>query len=974
MKYMNLLSGILALTALLHDWGKANDAFQESLRKKKARDCYRHEWLSCKLVENLCAAADNDADWLQQLAEGKIDEKALIEAIQKNYAQEIGEMPPIASMICWLILCHHRMPTLEKDDCAGFVKAEGSSFQEVLSLIEPEWGYKKTEEVKIPLFSKGLLLDSTVWLQKLKEASQAVLDEQDGLLEIWEADNTRIFLLQARICLMLADYTVSSEEADKTWKGGRHVLYANTCQGKLKQKLAEHLVRVSQQAVQTAIVLPKLMAGMKQAKNVEKLQQASALPDFVWQDLAVQAVRENKAQIEDEVGWFVVNMAGTGCGKTFANAKLAMAISKDGESLRYSLLLGLRSLTLQTGDEYRSRVKLNEDDMAVLIGSATVKELHERLRVGKEEFETAWDDNSDTANMNELLPGDIYGGVAQGEEVLAALFPQHNKVASQKHRRLLYAPVLVSTIDHLMPSTESIRGGRYMLPVLRMMTADIVIDEIDDFTGSDLVAIARLTHLAGMLGRNVILSSATIPPDLSEGLFSAYKSGRALYARFFGKSNAINCVWCDEFMTEVKLMDNQKADDFRMAHAAYVESHCKKLLVQPPKRWAWIKDCSDILNKTGDERRKAYCESMKEAAVILHHNYFVTDKKTNKKVSIGLVRTANIRLCVEVAKYFVETAVWPENMAPRIMVYHSRQTLLLRTLQEKYLDGALKRKGQDTEKIDFTDSVMRKHIDEAEENNILFIVIATPIEEVGRDHDFDWAILEPSSYRSLIQLAGRIRRHRRAFKAKALGNICIMQYNMLALEGKKIAYTLPGFECEEYVLDTHDLQQLVDVEGLAERVDAIPRVSRRESLSPKRRFIDLEHQVLSDFRNLSNVGAAFIHGWQDEYWYLTGLPQTLNPFREGEKDRELYLRKDDVGRYRFYEIDEVSGDFQLIEETYDIVHAEVDESEKFWLERDYGTASGGDKEWSYRVGLLTISEKKRERIYSDQYGMVELIR
>ncbi len=974
MEYMKLLSGILILTSLLHDWGKANDAFQESLRKKKARDCYRHEWLSCKLVENLCAAADNDADWLQQLAEGKIDEKALIAAIQKNYAQEIGEMPPIASMICWLILCHHRMPTLKKEDCAGFVKAEGNSFQEVLSIIEPEWGYKKVDEVKMPMFSKGLLLDSAVWLQELKEASQAVLDEQDKLLEIWEAGNTRIFLLQARICLMLADYAVSSEEADKAWKGGWQVLYANTCQRKLKQKLAEHLVRVSRQAVQIANALPKLMVGMKRARNIEKLQQESKLSAFAWQDLAVKAVRENKAKSEAGGGWFVVNMAGTGCGKTFANAKLAMAISQDGESLRYSLLLGLRSLTLQTGDEYRSRVRLNENDMAVLIGSATVKELYERVKGGKEDCEKVWDDNSDTANMNELMPGDIDGGTAQDEDVLAALFPKNNEDASQKHRRLLYAPVLVSTIDHLMPGTESIRGGRFILPVLRMMTADIVIDEIDDFTGSDLVAIARLTHLAGMLGRNVILSSATIPPDLAEGLFSAYKSGRELYARFCGTSNDINCVWCDEFMTKVKLMDNQKDDDFRRAHAAYVDNHCKKLLSQPPKRWAWIKDCTDIFSKTDDERRKAYCECMKEAAVTLHQNYFVIDKKTNKKVSIGLVRTANIRLCVEVARYFVETAAWPENMAPRIMVYHSRQTLLLRTLQEKYLDGALKRKGQDMEMIDFTDSVMRKHIDEAEGNNILFIVVATPIEEVGRDHDFDWAILEPSSYRSLIQLAGRIRRHRCAFKAKAVGNICIMQYNMLALEGKKIAYTSPGFECEEYVLETHDLQQLVDVDGLAERVDAIPRVSRQEMLLPKRRLIDLEHQVLSDFRNLSNVGAAFIHGWQDEYWYLTGLPQTLNPFREGDRDIELYLEKDDAGRYRFKKMDEESGKFMLVEETYDIVHAEVEDSEKFWLERDYGTAIEVGKEWSYRVGLLTISDKERRRIYSDQYGMVEIIR
>ena len=145
-------------------------------------------------------------------------------------------------------------------------------------------------------------------------------------------------------------------------------------------------------------------------------------------------------------------------------------------------------------------------------------------------------------------------------------------------------------------------------------------------------------------------------------------------------------------------------------------------------------------------------------------------------------------------------------------------------------------------------------------------------------------------------------------------------------------------------------------------------------LLPKRRLIDLEHQVLSDFRNLSNVGAAFIHGWQDEYWYLTGLPQTLNPFREGDRDIEFYLEKDDAGRYRFKKMDEESGKFMLVEETYDIVHAEVEDSEKFWLERDYGTAIEVGKEWSYRVGLLTISDKERRRIYSDQYGMVEIIR
>jgi CRISPR-associated endonuclease/helicase Cas3 len=27
-----------------------------------------------------------------------------------------------------------------------------------------------------------------------------------------------------------------------------------------------------------------------------------------------------------------------------------------------------------------------------------------------------------------------------------------------------------------------------------------------------------------------------------------------------------------------------------------------------------------------------------------------------------------------------------------------------------------------------------------QEKNIIFVLVATPVEEVGRDHDFDWAI------------------------------------------------------------------------------------------------------------------------------------------------------------------------------------------------------------------------------------------
>ena len=54
------------------------------------------------------------------------------------------------------------------------------------------------------------------------------------------------------------------------------------------------------------------------------------------------------------------------------------AISEDGKSLRYILALGLRSLTLQTGDVYQKQLGLDDTELAVLIGSDAVKELHEK--------------------------------------------------------------------------------------------------------------------------------------------------------------------------------------------------------------------------------------------------------------------------------------------------------------------------------------------------------------------------------------------------------------------------------------------------------------------------------------------------------------------------------------------------------------------------------------------------------------------
>ena len=112
--------------------------------------------------------------------------------------------------------------------------------------------------------------------------------------------------------------------------------------------------------------------------------------------------------------------------------------------------------------------------------------------------------------------------------------PLSEWLASKQQRgdsanKLLNAPVVVCTVDHLMPACESTRGRHQISPMLRLLTSDLVLDEPDDFGPEDLYALTRLVHMAGLLGSRVLLSSATLPPALLQGLFAVYLAGRRVF-------------------------------------------------------------------------------------------------------------------------------------------------------------------------------------------------------------------------------------------------------------------------------------------------------------------------------------------------------------------------------------------------------------------------------------------------------------
>lgn len=145
-------------------------------------------------------------------------------------------------------------------------------------------------------------------------------------------------------------------------------------------------------------------------------------------------------------------------------------------------------------------------------------------------------------------------------------------------------------------------------------------------------------------------------------------------------------------------------------------------------------------------------------------------------MSLGVVRMANINPMIAVAKLLI-------NMSPQAdysihyCVYHSQFPLAHRSYKESRLDNALSR--HDEANL-WRQPEIQQALSMTNTSNNIFIVLGTSVVEVGRDHDYDWAIAEPSSLRALIQLAGRIQRHRQQVPKTA--NLLVLNKNIRALK------------------------------------------------------------------------------------------------------------------------------------------------------------------------------------------------
>ncbi len=919
---------LAAIAGLFHDFGKANQLFQTKLRASSiSTEPVRHEWVSLRLFQAF-VGGETDAEWLSRLAQmSPLEEKRILanlspiqDTAEKSSAPFAALKGNVAKIVGWLIVSHHRLPKFNDVEH----KSHKPSYQYIEQWLNREcnasWNspqydeaarFTKKEWQAVWQFKEGLPVRSKTWCAKAQALAKRAQKHQKLFERDWLQDSFSSHL--ARLCLMLADHCYSAGEAVQQWQDERYKAYANTDHKTrdLKQKLDEHNLGVGHNAFLLAKNLPKLRRDLPAITRHKGFKQRATEARFRWQDKAfelAQAVAERTCS----QGFFGINMASTGCGKTLANARIMYGLADEKLGCRFSIALGLRTLTLQTGDALRQRLHLAEDDLAVLIGSQAVQKLHELRTLDATTASTAT-----TTATTRLQKGQT------GSESAEDLYAEHQYLRydgslddghlskwlslSPKLHQLLSAPVLVSTIDHLMPATEGERGGKQIAPMLRLLTSDLVLDEPDDFDLLDLPALCRLVNWAGMLGSRVLLSSATLPPSLVQALFDAYAAGRKVFNQAAGEEHAqqVCCAWFDEF--GAKQVDIGELAQLTAQHQQFVAKrvnnlHEKKQVL----RKAELLPVSPASQQAQDVVA-AMASSIIEAVSRLHAAHHQTHLATGKRVSIGLVRIANIKQMVAIAQHIIQRPAKP-NQRIHFCIYHSQHPLIVRSEIEKMLDLALTRYQADAL---WQVPSIKKALSENSEQEQIFIVFATAVAEVGRDHDYDWAIAEPSSMRSLIQLAGRIQRHRQQTPTSA--NFFILQQNFRALKGDTIAYTRPGFESEQIQLADKDLSHSLRVEQY-QHISAQPRIEQNQPLDAAGNLVDLEHAQLQAklFGAANKIKFHASLWWQSPVQWCAEI-QRKSRFRASSEDEEFVLLLEEEGSQALFHQIAQDGEYLLKE-------------------------------------------------------------
>lgn len=943
----SLLSGT---AGLMHDLGKFGDVFQQKLKAsveggKPKSDPVRHEWLSLILTRTFFESPMPDSwDTFAPLW------NPAWESLKKKnpsdrYAAASPFLAPLMSMedaILYLIATHHRLPS------------GGTGILDNKNHVRPG-----NERVEIAPVSSP---KSRVFEAIRNELSRIPsLPESPGQSDplYWKS-----LTWIARMALILADHSVSSrepspDEMSSFLEGTPTPAYANTkVSGKKRvfnQELNWHLLEVGRVAQEMVFRILSLSPPSLSPESVERIR-TLAVGRYQWQNTADRALSESSRK--KNVPHLVFNMAGTGSGKTRMNARAICALRSDSEPVRFATALNLRTLTLQTGHAYREQLGIGSDEMSCVIGDLLVQKLFERAQEERQEKNTKEDkgkkeEDEDGNDLEEDL--DIDAGFEWSD---CPAWLEGFLARTPKTRSVIGSPVLVSTIDFLIDAGDPRRQGRHALAMLRLMTSDLILDEIDSYDPEPLMAVLRLVWLAGLFGRNLVVSSATLSRPVARMVWASFASGVRAKGLLEGKETSFVSVLIDDLVAP-SVIHSETEDDFMTHYENHLTSMFKKLDGRPAQRALLQK----IVRKETKLPIQSFVSALREGIWRLHDKHHIVDPKTRKNMSFGLIRIANIPQAIEVASSLARRM--PQSAL--VACYHSQLPMIARWHLESRLDTLLDRRNGDRHL--FSDPEIRKSLDQCPRDNLVFLVVATPVEEIGRDHDFDWALIEPSSTQSIVQTAGRVNRHRR--RTIEAPNVGILQFNikeMTKTKGGKAVFTRPGLERKPY--SSHDLEALLDWTWLAEHpLDA------RLRFDPRHRFQveddrSLEAQTANNVKVITegvitDSAGKFLMDWMSKNYYEEmslrnheerkmefflpdpdGTPGKIITIEEGSLslgkcDRTVPLAREKhrentwlvlQGREMVEKVEEIGTDLERGTK----VHMRVFENTEIWRDPDFG--------------------------------------
>ena len=775
-----LLRQVTRMAALFHDIGKANVQFQRKLRgAREGGERVRHEFLSYLLLARwhdtlaqplqwldalesasrpLCSAAgaDHTANIDPRLAsllsssQGTGTHAELLALANTVVAQPLSA-DPLWGGLLWLVLTHHRLVGANAED--DYTKP---------TLLHAQLNDCPFDPDNLRLAKDDLPWDDSAWCEQVRACArqmQCVIADNPGLVERLTQNPHTWAATLATVCgpyLVFSDYTGSllKQPSAKPVKRDVSKAYANTitCNGEvsLADSLPLHLKKVSLAVdpvftlceVAGPCALPVIDASLISGGLLRTELPADS--PFFWQHQGAQALSAQVPDIEQRPG-FIVLAAGTGSGKTAGGVRMLDTACRG--QLRFTAALGLRSLTLQSGAAYvdEADMRLPRADVMTVVGDALYAKLNASeasAGVQASGSECLDEDEVVVTGGSEAHHSGVELGRALGLDSAQVL----SLLATRKSVAMTQVPVLVCTVDHLMKAAAAQNGGDTRM-TLRMATADLLLDEVDNYSPEDLVCLGRQVYLAGVHGRRVVLMSATVSETAIKALHDAWLQGLACFdLRREASSRHYLALICDKAPPVIVLEPSAPAA------AQAVERFVTALIAATP---AIAQKNRVGVFALGDDPvevpNNIFAKALELAGV-----HFTSDAQ-GRQLSTGVVRFNQVGDAREFAKFLHQVAL-PQGVSLKVACYHRRMPLYHLSVMERTLNALLKRK--QPQQV-FESALIKQWMhNEPQAERFILIVCATSIQETGRDHDYDFAITEPWSTRSLVQLCGRVMRHR----------------------------------------------------------------------------------------------------------------------------------------------------------------------------------------------------------------------